>query len=236
MQLSEDSFRALARSSPWRFRALHFKVATHTGLVEAWLRRPGRLRVVDGHGREHVVTELPHTTTVLASARVGDGPAEPRTPPQPRPASTMTPVYRPDGLVAERPSIFEGAEYDDPMWQNYQWVAMLDPVELSHDVRLAGLREDEHHGRPVWRARVWPEDDYEPRCTCCQLLPSELVDREEWSGRPDLEAWLAGRVYPDGFEVALDVQTGVVVALEPVGGNIETSDIDVEILEVDAGI
>ncbi len=47
------------------------------------------------------------------------------------------------------------------------------------------------------------------------LLWSEQSDREdcEASGIPFVSAH-----YPDGYEVALDVVTGVVVQLEPVGG------------------
>src|SRR4051812_38439267 len=99
---------ALARSSPWLWRTLHFTHRSgHLGEVEAWLRRPGRLMVRTADGTEHRVYEAP----------------------RPVAPEDVEPFRRPDGLVAERP---DGAEidYDDPMWQSYSWVAMLDPVEL----------------------------------------------------------------------------------------------------------
>lgn len=57
------------------------------------------------------------------------------------------PVWRSDGLVARRPDGFD-VVYDDPMYENYQWVAMLDPVELADgdeqdpDEDLASLLAD----------------------------------------------------------------------------------------------
>ena len=44
-------------------------------------------------------------------------------------------VLRPDGLVAAR---LEGWHYDhgDPMWRDYQWTAMLDPLEDRKSTRL----------------------------------------------------------------------------------------------------
>ena len=45
-----------------------------------------------------------------------------------------------------------------------------------------------------------------------------------------------GTVYPDGFDVALDVQTGIVVHLAPVGGNDDELGFDVVIHEVDADL
>lgn len=239
MQLTEDSFRALARSSPWRFRTLHFTFRNEPderSAVEAWLRRPGWLKVRRPDGTERTETGLPYTRSELR-VFVPDG-AEYTPPPQPEwvTPDRIVPPYREDGLVAQRPEWPEAhVSYDDPMYGSYDWVATLDPVELSRGVRLADLREDVHHGRPVWRARVWPEGDYDPRCTCCALLASEAIDREEWGEErwnPDGD-W----VYPDGSEVALDVETGIVVHAEQVGGSLPYAGfIDVEILEVDAEV
>jgi hypothetical protein len=57
MELTEERFRALARSSPWRWCSLQF-VRTRrperdrlAADVRAWLRRPGGLRVEDLDGR-----------------------------------------------------------------------------------------------------------------------------------------------------------------------------------------
>jgi hypothetical protein len=38
MELTVDTFRALAHSSPWRWRTLHFTYADDHEAVEAWLR------------------------------------------------------------------------------------------------------------------------------------------------------------------------------------------------------
>jgi hypothetical protein len=43
VERTEDSFRALARSSPWRWTTLHFAHRAGFGEVEAWVKRPGRL-------------------------------------------------------------------------------------------------------------------------------------------------------------------------------------------------
>ncbi|WP_131103777.1 hypothetical protein [Ornithinimicrobium sufpigmenti] len=103
-----DDLRALARSSPWRFRTLHWthrrapfeRPAEVTTRVEAWLRRPWQL-TTRHEGRVGRETEPPYTSTVWAS--------RPRTPP-----TEVEPVRRPDGLVLERPSSFV-VDYDDPM-------------------------------------------------------------------------------------------------------------------------
>lgn len=77
--------------------------------------------------------------------------------------------------------------------------------------------------RPAWpanRVRPWlPGDEYEPRCGCCPLLWSWVSDRAEYGD--DDPGWepSAGTVYPEAYDVALDVATGVVVQLTPVGGS-----------------
>lgn len=155
MEPTEDIFRALARSSPWRFTTLHF---THRwdgrDPVEAWLTRPGHLRVRLVDGSERVAEGVPYTTGTLrlqdgASARprrwlAREGPLRrrrPRAAEVVRSPQSVQPRLRPDGLVAQRPS---EPDYDDPMWTSYAWVAMLDPVELSAGVEVA----DECDGRP----------------------------------------------------------------------------------------
>lgn len=105
-------------------------------------------------------------------------------------------------------------DYDDPMWQSYLWVAMLDPVELSTGTVLTDLAATTRHGRETWWARAVAVEGYEPRCSCCLILWSEVSDRLEFGEagvRPQ-------RFYPDGWLVGLDRQTGVVVSSEPLGG------------------
>lgn len=228
VELTEGSFRALARSSPWRWRTLHFKRRSNDGTVEAWVRRPGELLVREVDGRDHYESGLPYVTSWLSTDPDSSGP-EKRLPHQ------VAPPLRADGLVAERPSDFD-VSYDDPMYNDYTWVAMLDPVELSHHTLVDEVRTARHHGREVWRARVRADEGYNPRCPCCVLLWSEIAARDsaEVDGVPFVPDRDVG--YPDGFDVALDVQTGVLVSLEPVGGDRSDLGIDVQILEVDADV
>lgn len=242
-----DDFRALARSSPWRFGTLHF---THRAAgdepVEAWLRRPGHLEVLAG-GERHVETGVPYTRSILYleepatglrrllprrrslrprwwRAAPGQAPRDETVDPPVRPPQALEPVRRSDGLVRERP--FE-ADYDDPMWGNYRWVAMLDPVELSHGVEVSEVHARERLGRLTWTAtvRALPEsaedagDGYNPRCSCCPLLFGAVSQALETAGggpRPS-EDKVAG--YPSAYRVSLDVETGVVVDVEPQDGD-----------------
>jgi hypothetical protein len=56
---------------------------------------------------------------------------------------------------------------------------MLDPEELSHDVAIDRLREEELDGRPVWRADLTAQPGYQVRCGggCCELLFSDVYWR-----------------------------------------------------------
>lgn len=237
MHLTEDSFRALARSSPWRWQALHFRRHGAEG-VEAWVNRPGELRVVDASGRTtHERIGLEEASSgVLSVVADADGAPAPR---QPRIVRRWPheaePTRRPDGLVEHRPESHEWdgvdvqvIEYGDPMYVNYHWVAMLDPRELSDHTSVTDLRADVHHGRPVWRARVAPVEGYDPTCGCCALLWSEISDRDEYDDDWPLDP---NRVHPEAYDVALDVETGIVVALDPVGETSNPDHLDVEILE-----
>lgn len=143
--------------------------------------------------------------------------------PDPPPASEVAPVYDVDGLVAKRPA---EARYDDPMFNSYHWVAMLDSVELADGadprlprgtavevpVILDELAEVDHGGRPAWEARCRPSATYWPRCPCCPLLPCPQSDALDSPGMP------AGFVFAEAHRVRLDIQTGVCVASEELGG------------------
>ncbi|WP_432477531.1 hypothetical protein [Nocardioides sp. GXQ0305] len=210
MRPTEDSFHALARSAPWRWMSLHFRhrseaTTRYGGEVEAWVERPGRTRVVSADAREFVETGLPYSRWPERDRRW---------------PHLAAPTYRPDGLVAERPGDGD-VDYDDPMFENFSWVAMLDPVELSHDVRVEAPREAEVAGRPVLRARVVAGPGYEPRCggNCCELLFGEAGLQADFDDPSRVPADLRGRVYPAGYDVALDVATGVVVRCLPIGGD-----------------
>jgi hypothetical protein len=136
-----------------------------------------------------------------------------------------------------------GADHD-PMWQDYRWVAELQPLELAdgldQETRLPvpgaaldvdGLREVEHAGRPAWEALVVPTDRYEPRCSCCPLLRTRRIDELEW-GSVDEAA-----VYPTVHLVRLDVQTGVCVWAEALDGTFagDTHDLRIEAVDEPMG-
>lgn len=207
---SADDFRALARSSPWLFTTLHF---THRptdlrriGPAEAWLQRPGLLRVVDENGA-HIVSGVPYTRARLATD--GTSPEWSVSPPQ-----QHEPTRRLDGLVADRPA-GPDVDDDDPMWQSYVWVAMLDPVELATGTRLSELAATERRGRETWWARAEAVEGYEPRCSCCPLLWGAVSDRIEFGA----DGVRPRGSYPDGWLVGFDRRTGVMVSSEPIGGD-----------------
>jgi hypothetical protein len=231
MELSEDTFRALARSSPWRWRTLHFTYATDRYEVEAWLRRPGQLLVRrPGHPDQRIDERRRGRSVAVLSAVSSSGRGAPP-PPEIRLPHQVEPVRRPDGLVAERPFL---VEYDDPMYQSYDWVAMLDPVELSHHTVVTDLHEEDRLGRRTWWARLRPVEGYEPRCSCCALLWSYLSDRDEYAGQEGVD-WTppAGTVYPAAYDVALDVETAVLVERSAVGPSSHPVWHRVGLLEVD---
>jgi hypothetical protein len=235
VDLTEDSFRALARSSPWRWSTLHFTHKDDGGEVEAWVRRPGRLRVRAPGRPDTFESGVPYSqTTVWAS---DDPNVVPPPEPEHRTPQDASPLLRPDGLVAERPSDWD-IDYDDPMYQNFIWVEMLDPVELSHHVAVSDLRVDEVAGRPVWRALLRAEEGYEPRCggNCCELLYSDVSRRCESEDPAEWYEAPPPGTYPDVYDVALDVQTGIVVQLTPVGGRRDDLAFSNTILKVDADL
>lgn len=219
MNPTADDFQALARSSPWRWSTLHF---THTGransfaAVEAWLARPGQLLVRHAGG-----VERHDGWPYGGSGPDGVWPSE------------VEPVLRPDGLVERRPE-WEAIRWGDPMYTNYQWVAMLDPVELSHEVDITDVRVGERFGRPTWEARAAALDGYDPTCACCPLIRCEIADRYEYDDGSGTWTPPPSTTYPTAYDVALDVATSVVVRSEAVGGDRAGLDFELEILEVDA--
>jgi len=128
-------------------------------------------------------------------------------------------VETPDGallqVVRERNRRPDGLALDAPMYQDYFWIAMLDPVELAADVVVDDVVvEVEHFARPAWEAVVRTTPAYEPRCGCCPLLRSLEVDVREYGPRSEHVL----DVYPDAYRVRLDVGTGVCVFTGAIGG------------------
>jgi hypothetical protein len=238
---SPADFAALARSSPWRWTTLRFTVRWpgdlwRTQELRAWLRRPDRLRVETLDARlVQIVHESPQQVGVV-------------TPHGDRYAATLSwwtasdaaqPPRRADGLVAARPERFStDFSYDAPMYRDYFWGAMLDPVELADgrspdtDASLPGTEIDavaqvEHAGRPAWEAILRRTPAYQPRCTCCSLLRSREVDlAEAESGAGDK---VVLDEYPEAYRVRLDVGTGVCVLTEPIGGGTPRSGHELQI-------
>jgi hypothetical protein len=102
----------------------------------------------------------------------------------------------------------------EPFPTNYAWSAMLDPYELTTGVVMTEVRRDELFGRPVVRFVARAVEGYDPVCSCCPLVLSEVSKRlehgETWASRPgDL---------PDGVELALDLEVGIVVSSRDLGG------------------
>lgn len=217
-----DSFRALARSSPWLWRTLRFTIEWERpppgepAAVRAWVSRPHGLRVEGLDGR-------------LITA--GWWPA----PDAGMPAVTAGPIDRPDGLVARRPDDWSGPyRYDDPMFTNYRWVAMLHPFELADGVDrdddgaqdglwspdrtpiefIESPRAVDRAGRVEWEATVVTTPSYAARCSCCPLLDGDQAART-LAG----EGWVRTDVgRPRAWRVRLDRETGIVSHLAESGG------------------
>lgn len=193
----------------------------HDDGVRAWLRRPDLLRVETLDGQlVRVVHEPPRGGAVMTFAGTTSAPPAA----QPRPARPEPDIrLDDDGLLRSRRDVWSRTDHDAPMFSNYNWVALFDPVELADGDHGAGTVVDDvtlvdHHGRQALEAVLEPTDAYRPRCDCCALLFSAIVDRRlAESGmtvnRP------ADFTYPTASRVRLDVGTGVCVHIEEIGGS-----------------
>jgi len=219
MDPSPERFRRLARSAAYRWRALVFEGTwgPYVDPVRVRVEQPDRVRVEDLDGAVlHDVRQGSIGGGVMLSA---DGRHLPYVaPPAP------VPELDEDGLVttARRPWD-EGPEV--PMWQDYRFVAVLDPYELSDGVEVLELRAVEHGGRPAWEALLRPTPDYSPRCACCPLMRTRDTDLME--GLDPLSS------YADAYRVRLDAGTGVCVRAREVGGPADGQGHDLVLTEVD---
>jgi hypothetical protein len=221
MEATPERFRALARSSPWRWTTLRCVLTSNRAHadpeepIRIHLSRPklARIERLDGEPIS-VHRERPQTAGVLSRGRR----SQTVTLPDP---STVTPELDSDGLVRSRPGTWQ-VDHDTPVLGSYYEVALFDPVELADGgdevpgTTIEDVRAVEHHGRPAWEAIVHPTGAYAPsRCSCCALLTSDAVDGED----PDTAEVDLAFVYPDAHRVRLDVGTGICVEVARLTGS-----------------
>ncbi|MFC8045745.1 hypothetical protein [Nocardia sp. NPDC057353] len=213
MAPTETQFRRLAQSSPWRWRSAGFtwRTVDSEPFRRARVVRPDTVRIEHADGtvcHEHRAAR-PFDGSMQQK---GDGPWEPV--PGVWPAD-IVPEFDADGLVANRPADFDIDFGHGTYFENYHWVAMLDPAEFAGPVELTDLAEVEHAGRPAWQATALPLADYDPRCPCCPLLRGHFED-ENW-------------VVDEGpATIRLDVATGICVSVTYGPGRL---DLEVRIAE-----
>ena len=242
-----ETFRGLARSSPWRWRALSFELHRRPvhgpdhvvlGRLVRGVGLEVRLPSGEGHWRDADHRWCGWSSNDARSGR--SGPAWPWEVPVEVDA---------DGLVVRRPS---RPTADDPRWPDDQLVAMLDPVELADGTRhhpgpgwrpeaarppaldVVRLDTTTRLGRETWWAEVVPGADYDPRCSCCALLPGRVSTR--LMVRDGGAAALGDEPLPDlttAYLVALDVQTGVCVHVEHLDGDHVGRGFSLDVLGVD---
>lgn len=96
----------------------------------------------------------------------------------------------------------------EPYPTNYRWSAMLDPHELTAGVDITEVRREKIFGRPAVTVTARAGVGYDPICSCCPLVFSEVSQRLEHG-----DSWRAppGEV-PESVELALDLKTGIVVS------------------------
>ncbi len=251
MAVSPDRFRRLAMSSPWRWREL--TLLWQDGIddpVRVAVGRPGRLRVARADGTVISEVDEPARAPRSVSRLVLGGEGAPVVPgvrgvpggpggwgtggpdQQPRPFVWDTEPQRdPDGLVVARAS---WAEVDDGemLFSSYRFPAAMDPKELASEVRLAEVTERVWRGRLVWEAMAIPGPAYEPRCTCCPLLPGTVAATLFESERGDDAADPPRALPEEEFFVRLDVQTAVCVHVSRLDGTDPRARLDVAIEQV----
>lgn len=219
MEPTPERFRRLARSAVYRWRALTLEGTwgPRDEPLRVHVEQPDVLRVEQLDGA--VLADGRHGSIGAGAVLTADGSHHPYQ------AAAPTPELDDDGLViSERQPWNDGPEV--PMWQDYRFVAVLDPYELSDGVDVVAVREIEHAGRAAWEAVLRPTPEYEPRCSCCPLMRTQHTDRME--GLPLLPA------YAGAYLVRLDVGTGVCVRTRELGGPADGQGHDLVLVHVTA--
>lgn len=201
--ISAESFRALCRSSPWKWQSLRFQLRPahpDARFINAWLRRPHALRVESADGTLlHGTAELNDSKDTLFTS----GSRQPWL----LPAYLVTPGYDDDGLVRRRPE----AAYGEPGFgfdeiSAAHFSAWLDPVELAGkapvplDFPFSNVAEPEaigvvdHEGRQAWETVLRPNPSYTPCYAQAPLL------------------------FPGRTAIRIDTGTGVCVASQSLDG------------------
>lgn len=228
MDISVERFRALARSSPWRWSTLRFVLERDPAEedrepIRVLVRRPERARV-EGLDGTLLGVHRDQPQTVSSLYRRPAWPLPSLTRRRPRQVALPGPDevevdQDADGLVWQRPWRWD-CDTDTAMLRSYYDIAMLDPVELAdgHDdqpgATIDELRAVEHRGREAWEAVLRATASYDPRCTCCPLLDPGAREQVEAAVR-ELDP---GFAFPEAHRVRLDVGTGVCVSVEQLGG------------------
>lgn len=240
--------RGLARSSPWRWRALAFalrrrplgwpeerlagRLVRGVGLTEVW-----------PDGMEEFQASEPETYLSFSAGATRSDAFITRW----KLYGWQVPVDRDaDGFVVRRPLAWMA---EDPMWQDYQFVALLDPVELADGESVDPGDDDAdpppaldlhrtdatvRAGRETWWAEVTPRPEYVPRCGCCPLLFGRVSeDLEARAGGPRVLDREPDLVYATSYLVGLDVQTGICVHVEHLDGSHVGSGFSLDVLGVD---
>jgi hypothetical protein len=219
--IDAEDFRALARSSPWRWRTVQL-VVQYVGAypenprpVRAFVARPAGIRVEELDGTLiSAMWDRPHTPNWPSNA------AE----------------FRVDGLLARRPDEHDPYQFDDPMFGSYRWVSMLNPFELADGAPFenghvdglwsadlapivvhGGVSDGEWNGRRVWTAVVEATENYASRCSCCPVLVGDHSVRR--LAQENIGMTVPHRQWPQAQQVRLDVQTGILEQLEEIGGH-----------------
>ena len=233
MQPTPERFRALARSSPWRWSTLRYVLerdppGRDRNRVRVLIRRP-KLARVEGLDGTLLSVHRDQLQTSTPLSRRGD--AAPEVLPGP---SVVEVEFDEDGLVWRRPGRWQ-LDTDTAMIGSYYDMALLDPVELADGgdggpgATIEDLHVVDHRGRQAWEAVLCPTAGYDPLCLCCPLLLSELFEDSGLGLREDDPDF----VYPDAHRVRIDVATGVCVFNEQMGGTRNGSGHDLTIEAVD---